>query len=91
VLGADMGIAQDQLPDIMIPDRRALGRLSSDSGMSSPVSPSSRGTDLEESSPTTGQSMRGPWDHSSSIKISIDVSAVLPLPKPAALGSTVVR
>ena len=36
-------------------------------------------------SPAPELKYRGPWDHSSSIKIPFDVSAVLPPPKPAAL------
>lgn len=34
---------------------------------------------------------RGPWDHSSSIKIPFDVSVVLPPPRPAAMNVSVAR
>ena len=75
----------------MLPSRLSIGsmgrRSSSDSGMSSPVSASSRGSgsDSGPPSPSSELSLRGPWVHSSSIKIPFDVSAVLPPPKRAAL------
>lgn len=75
----------------MLPSRLSIGsmgrRASSDSEMSSPVSASSRGSWSESgpSSPVGELSLKGPWVHSSSIKIPFDVSAVLPPPKPAAL------
>ncbi|EKM55753.1 uncharacterized protein PHACADRAFT_96073 [Phanerochaete carnosa HHB-10118-sp] len=37
------------------------------------------------SSPASEHFVRGPWDHSASIKVSIDISAVLPPPKQAAV------
>ncbi|GJE86810.1 hypothetical protein PsYK624_028930 [Phanerochaete sordida] len=68
------------MPPGELPGRPSFGssRASTDS-VRSPVSPPSRaGSDASEP-------VRGPWDHSASIKVAIDISAVLPPPQPAAL------
>ena len=77
----------DQLPNLAFPSRLSLDsrRSSTDSGASSPVSVSSRESDSSPPSPASEHFVRGPWDHSASIRVSIDISAVLPPPRPAAL------
>ncbi|KAG2041561.1 hypothetical protein BDR03DRAFT_727162 [Suillus americanus] len=37
------------------------------------------------SSPTSGHRIRGPWNHSSSISVQVDIDSLIALPKPAAL------
>ncbi|KAG1759405.1 hypothetical protein EDD22DRAFT_142686 [Suillus occidentalis] len=36
------------------------------------------------SSPTSGYRIRGPWNHSSSISVQVDIDSLIALPKPAA-------
>lgn len=78
----------DQLLGIALPERRrSIGRRSVDSGASSPVSVSS--------GPPSPQNerfvKRGPWDHSSSIRVPFDVEAVLRPLQPAALTQPMFR
>ncbi|KAK0210426.1 hypothetical protein DFS33DRAFT_1293105 [Desarmillaria ectypa] len=40
------------------------------------------------SRPESVKVQRGPWDHSGSVRIPIDVDHLLPLPKPVAIGAS---
>ncbi|KAH7909143.1 hypothetical protein BJ138DRAFT_1067566 [Hygrophoropsis aurantiaca] len=51
------------------------------SSVSSEPSPSSSPV-----STSSGKRIRGPWDHSSSISLEVDVNSMLALPKPAAVA-----
>ena len=87
-----LALALDQLLGMANPERRSIGRRSVDSGASSPVSVSSRGSDSGPPSPQNEMFVkRGPWDHSSSIRVPFDVEAVLRPLQPAALTQPMFR
>lgn len=81
--------ARERLPGVAAQPRSSFGstRTSTDSGASSPVSAAaSREGDAPPAAGTASAPVvRGPWDHSASIKVVLDISDVLPPPAPAAL------
>ncbi|KAG2149298.1 hypothetical protein DEU56DRAFT_881348 [Suillus clintonianus] len=42
------------------------------------------GSSTPTSSPTSGQRMRGPWNHSSCISVQLDINSLIALPEPVA-------
>jgi len=67
-------------------DTYVVSKDGSDSEPSSPVSDGGS-SDSSSSSPPGPQRIRAPWNHSSAIRVPFDVSAVIPAPRPAAVGN----
>lgn len=84
-----------ELPALVIPEAAAAaiipGAFSAVSAMTA-VEPSWSGPSSPTSASSTASSkksrefVRGPWDHSGSIQVPIDVGAMLPPPMPAAIN-----
>jgi len=93
-------LSYNQLPILIQPSRGTHSRISSwdnDGAMSPTLSVASSGSlsrrssvdsldgHQHQASSAMAIRQRGPWDHSSSIKVSIDVEALLPMPAPVAV------
>ncbi|CAL1703974.1 unnamed protein product [Somion occarium] len=79
---------QYSIPPLVIPGSMFAER-GGDSGNSSPTSEGS--VHSRPPSPRTDRVIRGPWDHSSAIKVQIDVESLLAPPRPAAINVSLLR
>ncbi|KAI0747851.1 hypothetical protein C8Q80DRAFT_1120486 [Daedaleopsis nitida] len=76
-----------ELPVLDIPNIAAPSALEPSVSWSGPSSPTSASSMSSTRSKRSKEFVKGPWDHSGTIQVPIDVGAMLPPPMPAAINA----
>lgn len=78
-------LAKERYPPLFVPGYSSEMENSGSDGETSPTY--SSGSSSGPPSPVGDGYMRGPWDHSSSIRVPFDVAAILPPPRRVAINA----